>query len=62
MAVGVSVDPVIIDWLMTIFSKSVPLDIAARIWDLFMRDGIAYLFKAAIGLLIVHQDILLGRL
>jgi TBC1 domain family member 14 len=57
---GVSVDPVIIDWLMTIFSKSVPLDVAARIWDQFIRDGLPYLFKASIGLLKCHQEQLLA--
>ena len=59
-ALGVSVDPVIIDWLMTIFSKSVPLDVAARIWDQFIRDGLPYLFKASIGLLKVHEEQLLS--
>ena len=56
----VSVDPVIIDWLMTIFSKSVSLDISVRIWDQFMRDGLAYLFKASIGMLKVHEERLLA--
>lgn len=33
----------------TLFSKSLPLDIASRVWDVFCRDGEAFLFRAALG-------------
>lgn len=31
------------------FSKSLPLDIASRVWDVFCRDGEEFLFRAALG-------------
>jgi len=51
---------IIMDWFMTIFSKSVPIDIAARIWDFFMRDGVVYLFRAALGILKLVENTLLN--
>lgn len=33
----------------TLFSKSLPLDIASRVWDVFCRDGEEFLFRAALG-------------
>jgi len=57
---GVSLDMIIMDWFMTIFSKSVPIDIAARIWDFFMRDGVVYLFRAALGILKLVENTLLN--
>lgn len=33
----------------TLFSKSLPLDVASRVWDVFCRDGEAFLFRAALG-------------
>jgi hypothetical protein len=26
-----------------------PLDVACRVWDVFLRDGEEFLFKAALG-------------
>lgn len=33
------------------YSKSLPLDIACRIWDVFFRDGDEFLFRTALGML-----------
>ena len=35
--------------IFTLYSKSLPLDVASRVWDLFCRDGEEFLFKTAIG-------------
>jgi hypothetical protein len=40
-----------IDWILTIFSKSLPLEVAARLWDVFLFDGEPFLFRAIVGLL-----------
>eukprot|EP00794_Sanderia_malayensis_P005458 gene5458-6141_t len=53
-------DIYLIDWIFTIYSKSLPLDIACRVWDLFCRDGEAFLFRTAIGILNLNQDLLLS--
>ncbi|KAK2150057.1 hypothetical protein LSH36_426g02008 [Paralvinella palmiformis] len=50
----------IIDWLFTLYAKSLPLDVASRVWDVFCRDGEEFLFRTALGILKLHQDILLS--
>jgi len=39
-----------IDYRMyTLFAKSLPLDVASRVWDVFCRDGEEFLFRTALG-------------
>ncbi|XP_061525028.1 TBC1 domain family member 14 isoform X2 [Phycodurus eques] len=51
-------DIYLIDWIFTLYSKSVPLDLASRVWDVFCRDGEEFLFRTALGLLRLFQDVL----
>lgn len=44
--------------IFTLYSKSLPLDLACRVWDVFCRDGEEFLFRTAMGLLRLYQDIL----
>jgi hypothetical protein len=44
-----SADLYLLDWLYTVFAKAMPLDVACRVWDVFLRDGEEFLFKAALG-------------
>ena len=46
---NVTPDLYILDWLLTIFARPLPLDAAARIWDVYLRDGEEFLIRAAIG-------------
>jgi hypothetical protein len=39
------------EWLLTVFTKALPLDIACRIWDLWLVDGEVWLVRVAIALL-----------
>ncbi|XP_069678190.1 TBC1 domain family member 14-like isoform X2 [Periplaneta americana] len=56
---SLSADLYLLDWLYTVFAKAMPLDVACRVWDVFLRDGEEFLFKAALGVLHLHQDVLL---
>ncbi|XP_033102695.1 TBC1 domain family member 14-like [Anneissia japonica] len=56
----VTPDLYIIDWMYTIYSKSLPLDVACRVWDVFFRDGEEFLFRTALGILQLYQNVLLG--
>jgi len=38
-----------VEWMMTLFAKNINIDIAARIWDLYMLEGIKSIYQAAIG-------------
>ncbi|XP_045690067.1 TBC1 domain family member 14 isoform X2 [Phyllostomus hastatus] len=51
-------DIYLIDWIFTLYSKSLPLDLACRVWDVFCRDGEEFLFRTALGLLKLFEDIL----
>ena len=45
-----------LDWFFTIYSKSLPLDVVSRIWDLFFRDGDAFIFRTAIAILSLYEE------
>ncbi|KAG8508686.1 TBC1 domain family member 14 [Galemys pyrenaicus] len=44
--------------IFTLYSKSLPLDLACRVWDVFCRDGEEFLFRTALGVLKLFEDIL----
>ncbi|XP_077469035.1 TBC1 domain family member 12-like isoform X2 [Stigmatopora argus] len=52
-------DLYLIDWIFTLYSKSLPLDVACRVWDVFCRDGEEGLFRTGLGILRLFQDVLL---
>ena len=58
-ALQVTPDIYIIDWMYTLFAKSLPFDVASRVWDVFCRDGEEFLFRTALGILRMYEDILL---
>ncbi|KAJ8911434.1 hypothetical protein NQ315_005967, partial [Exocentrus adspersus] len=45
---GLTPDLYLLDWIYTIFAKAMPLDIACRIWDIFLRDGYEFIFRTAL--------------
>ncbi|KAF4088685.1 hypothetical protein AMELA_G00057480 [Ameiurus melas] len=51
-------DIYLIDWIFTLYSKSLPLDVACRVWDVFCRDGEEFLFRTALGILRFYADVL----
>ncbi|XP_032889470.1 TBC1 domain family member 12 isoform X2 [Amblyraja radiata] len=51
-------DIYLIDWIFTLYSKSLPLDLACRVWDVFCRDGEEFLFRTALGILKLYEEIL----
>uniref|UniRef100_A0A3B1JP63 TBC1 domain family member 14 n=1 Tax=Astyanax mexicanus TaxID=7994 RepID=A0A3B1JP63_ASTMX len=51
-------DIYLIDWIFTLYSKSLPLDVACRVWDVFCRDGEEFLFRTALGILRLYEDVL----
>lgn len=45
----------LVDWFMTIFLKPLPLDIASRVWDLYLLEGEIFLFKVMLALLKMYS-------
>ncbi|CAL8258982.1 unnamed protein product [Lota lota] len=59
LANSLTPDLYLIDWIFTLYSKALPLDVACRVWDVFCRDGEESLFRTALALLRLYQDVLL---
>jgi len=56
---GVMPQAYLIEWIMTIFVKSLDLPIASRLWDLIMLDGDIMILKIAVALLkLIEKDVL----
>jgi hypothetical protein len=55
----VKADLYLIEWIFTLFSKSLPLDVVSRVWDVFFRDREEFLFRACLGILALYKEQLL---
>lgn len=40
-----------VEWMMTLFSKNLNIDLAARVWDIYMIEGIKAIYQVGIVLL-----------
>ncbi|VDN31040.1 unnamed protein product [Gongylonema pulchrum] len=49
-------DLYLIEWLYTLYAKSLPFDVSCRIWDVFLRDGEQFLFTTALGILHLYEE------
>ena len=45
----------LLEWIMTLFTRNIYIDLAFRIWDIYMIEGIAALYMSAIVILNIHQ-------
>lgn len=48
---GIESDLYMINWVMSLYCRALPLDLVTRIWDLYVLDGDLAIFRAALGLL-----------
>jgi Rab-GTPase-TBC domain len=51
MSEQISSEMFLIDWNLTLFSKALSLESAARVWDCFLLDGETFVVKASLGIL-----------
>ena len=47
----ITTDLFLIDWMLTLYSKNMDLDIVSRIWDNFMLDGEIFAIKTGLAIL-----------
>lgn len=47
----VSSEMYLMDWNLALFSKALPLETAARIWDCYLVEGDVFIMRAALGIL-----------
>ncbi|XP_071520095.1 uncharacterized protein [Panulirus ornatus] len=59
--IKVTPDLYVLDWLLTVFARPLPLDAAVRIWDVYLRDGEEFLLRAAIGILKLYETVLTNQ-
>lgn len=50
-SLGISHEQYLLDWMLTVFTKSMPVIQASRIWDCFVFEGELFLLIAALGVL-----------
>ena len=45
----------LLEWLMTLYTRNLYIDLSLRIWDIYMIEGIAALYMSAIVILSIHE-------
>lgn len=50
-SLGVTTDTYLLNWLMTLFSKSLPVDLTTRLWDNYLLNGESFMIRSALGVL-----------
>ncbi len=58
-AIGLTTDLFFVDQIYTLFSRCLPLEVACRAWDLYLRDGDEFIFRASLALLAMYEPVLL---
>lgn len=48
---GVTSEMYLIDWILALFAKALPLEVAARLWDCYLLEGEVFIIRAALGIL-----------
>ena len=49
----------IYEWIMTIYTRALPINVTKKIWDLYFIDGFPWLFRAALAILKIQKEKLL---
>ncbi|GAB9472610.1 hypothetical protein Gpo141_00009784 [Globisporangium polare] len=57
---GIEAQMYAVDWALTLFTRSLPLNLALRIWDCFVFLGTPFFFQASVGILTLYEDALLA--
>ncbi|GAM28827.1 hypothetical protein SAMD00019534_120030, partial [Acytostelium subglobosum LB1] len=52
---GIQPDVFMIDWVLTIFSKALPLDVATHVWDYLFLEKEIFIFQVALGILKMYS-------
>jgi hypothetical protein len=56
--IGLQTQYYLIEWIMTIFTMSLNIDVAARVWDLYMIEGLKAVYQASISILTIFKSTL----
>ena len=56
----IKTDTYFIIWIMTLFGRSLPLDIVVRIWDIYLNDYEITIFRVALTIIAYNKDFLVN--
>ena len=48
---GISTEMYLMDWHLSLFAKTIPLDLVARLWNTYLYDGEVFLVRAGLAIL-----------
>jgi hypothetical protein len=51
----------LLDWVLSLFSKVLPLEPTTRIWDHYFLNDESFVFKTALGILKYYKSVLLNQ-
>lgn len=54
--IGLTTDLFFMYQVYTLFARSLSLDCVSRVWDIFLRDGNEFIFRASLGLLSMFKN------
>lgn len=57
-AMEISPEHYLLDWFMTIFGRSLNMEICCHVFDCFVLEGEVFLYKTALGILKYHSKML----
>lgn len=59
MSIHLESNSFVVEWIITIFSRELNLEVVARIWDSYLLHGEIFLWRTVLGLLKLLQPVLL---
>jgi hypothetical protein len=57
----ITADLFLIDWMLTLFSKVLSVEVASRVWDNFCLDGEIFAMKTALALIKYRENALMNQ-
>ncbi len=46
----------LMDWHLSLFTKALPIEIAAKIWDVYLLEGEVYVLSVGLGVLKMYAS------
>ncbi|MCO5583196.1 hypothetical protein L7F22_037104 [Adiantum nelumboides] len=60
--IGFDVSLVMTEWFLCLFSKSLPTETVMRVWDILFNEGARVLFRIALAIFKIQEDVLLFKI
>jgi len=57
--IDITTDIYLMEWMLTLYSKHLHIDISSRIWDSFLLDGEAFAIRVGLAILKYFENVFL---